>query len=157
VNIAFPQRAAKRPFAVTLIALFQFAKAVFLLIAARELGVDPTRQMRSPLTVQALMYIAAHGNARGVLVPIVATYIGVVGWGLWRLKQWARNLLMVTSAVTVAVWIRRLVLVDWALKSPTLKSELARQSVYIVLLMDALVFAYLAFDLHTIEAFAKNE
>lgn len=89
-----------------------------------------------------LIYIAAQSNPRGFLLPIVALFAAVVGWGLWSLKSWARNITLITTGMTVVLWMRAF-LFDAAFGDATFHSSFERQTVYIVLLMDILVFLYL--------------
>jgi len=89
-----------------------------------------------------LTYIAAQGNPRGVLIPLVALFTTAVALGLWFLQKWARNLTLLSTGMTVVLWLRGFAF-NAALGKATFQSGLQRQTVWVVILMDALVFAYL--------------
>jgi len=134
----------ERPAPVTLIALFQFAKAWFL-VTAIVIGRFVPDALRSVPALQAILYFAAHGrDTRGPLLPIVAAYVGLIGCGLWRLWRWARRSLIFSSAGMIALWAFRFVS-DWAAGTQTLKTSLEEQTVYFLVFIDAVIVLYLAF------------
>lgn len=156
-------RQKRRPGLVTLIALFQFSKAGFLLVVIALVLVHPEMQ-RGSLPFWGLVYVASNGGGRpGLVTLLVGIYSAIVGWGLWVLKPWARNILMVTSGLTTLRWIRYLsinaIIGDTELGRHvrTLKPGFEQQSVYLLVLLDALVFCCLAFYPDVAEAFGKKD
>jgi hypothetical protein len=137
-------RQIDRPFPLTVIALFQFAKAWFLLTVVAIARFAP-EALRSFAALPALLYFAAHGrDTRGPLLPFVAFYVGLIGLGLWRLWGWARRSLVFSSGVMIGLWAWRL-LNDWKAGAQTLKTPLEEQTVYFLLFIDAVIVLYLAF------------
>jgi hypothetical protein len=151
------QQKTERPTSVTTIALLQFGKAWVLLTVAVVAWVVPDAMRVYGSDFSAVVYFAAHGkNPHGFLLPLVAGYVTVMGWGLWSLKGWARSSLMVTSGLTVAIWVRRL-LFDQAMGDTTLKTPLEVQVVGFLLLADAITFFYLFFGVGVKRAFGESE
>src|SRR3982074_316413 len=113
-------RLAARPLPLILIALFQLSKALFFLMVAGLLVMDPTASKFSPLRLpwfvefvsadgSAMMPIAIdllHGhNASQLSIPVVAAVLAFLGfwlvyisWGLMQLKAWARRTRVAVSA-----------------------------------------------------------
>jgi hypothetical protein len=149
-----------RPGPITLISLFEFVRAGFILVVAFAAWAAPNTHLTSRLDVKVLTYVAARRNLPPagliqVLMPLIAAFLIVVGCGLWFLKKWARNTLMITSGMTVVLWIKRLAF-DWAIGAVTLQTELQRQIVYFVIIVDALIFGCLAFWPDVSEAFDER-
>jgi len=145
----------QRPTSVTYVAVFQFLKAWFLLLVTIVSFSNPSI-IKSGGTLAGMVFLAAHGkNPRGFAIPLFALYSCIVGFGIWRLKNWARNSLMITSGMTVALWIRLLTLFDWAFGEHTLKTPLQQQIVYSLILMDAVVFYVLWMGDGVREAFGE--
>jgi hypothetical protein len=151
-----------RPGIVALIALFQFSKAAFLILVVALVWQFPDMQWGS-LTFWGIVYIASHGGgAPGFMTPLIAAYAAVIGWGLWSMKKWARNLLMITSGFSVVRWARYLFLnsvisgTELSKHLDSLKPGFEQQSVYVLILLDVLVFCCLAFYPDVAEAFAKE-
>jgi hypothetical protein len=138
--------ALERPFPVTVIAHFQFAKAAFLLGVAALLQFVPDAIHSMPL-LPFLLYVAAHGrDTHGFLLPIAGLFVGFVGYGLWSLKPWARRSLIVSTGLMLAVWGHRF-FVDQMDGVVTLKTPHEQQTVAMVLFLDAVVFLYMvAYD-----------
>jgi hypothetical protein len=154
-------RLRRRPLAITLIALFQFARAGFILFVAVSTWLAPDAHLSSRLEIRVLTYVAARHNLPSpalipVVLPIIAALPFALGCGLWFLKKWARNTLMITSGTTALLWIRYFAF-DWALGDSILKTELQRQIVYSVISLDAMVFCCLAFLPDVSEAFGQKE
>ena len=137
----------QRPITITLIAFLQFAKAWVLLLVAWMVWKAP-EALQGSNTAATLVYLAAHGsNPRGVFLAVFTIYPLVIGAGLWFLQPWARYALMVTSGVTVAKWVRFLLL-NWAvagssLYDPIMEPGNRRDTVLTLILIDAVVFLYL--------------
>ena len=136
-----------RPLSITLIALFQFFRAGIILLIVLCLWIFPDANLSSRIDVKVLTYITARQPLPPaflvpIVMPVVAAYLAVTGFGLWFLKKWARNILMITSAVTSLMWIRGFMFYG-ALGEPLLETEMQRQTVLVVIMLDLLVFAYL--------------
>jgi hypothetical protein len=119
----------ERPGPVTVIALFQFAKAAFFLFVAAQLLSQPLVGTFSDLNLSRMItVVSADGSAmittaieviRGrtpagvspealaAVLALVGVWLIYVGWGLWRLKEWARktrvgiSILQALGAMTV--------------------------------------------------------
>jgi hypothetical protein len=139
-------RKVDRPFPVTVIAQFQFAKAVFLLGVAGLLQLSPAVVHALP-ALPFLIYAAAHGrDTHGFLLPIVGVFVAIVGYGLWSLKSWARRSLITSTGLMLVVWGHRFA-VDQMAGVTTLKTPLEQKTVAMVLFLDAVVFLYMvAYD-----------
>lgn len=134
----------ERPTPVTAIALLQFSKAWALMLVAVIAWLVPQAIQYYPDMFSAVVYFASHGkNARGLLLPVIAVYIAVMGWGLWSLKGWARKSLITTSGLTIAVWVRGFMLAQAMGTSSLTSSQM--QVVGFLLLVDAVTFFYLFF------------
>jgi hypothetical protein len=136
----------ERPFPVTVIAHFQFVKAAFLLGVAALLQFVPDAVHSMPL-LPFFLYVAAHGrDTHGFLLPIAGLFVGFVGYGLWRLKPWARRSLIVSTAFMLILWGHRF-FTDRMEGVVTLKTPHEQQTVAMVLFLDAVVFLYMvAYD-----------
>jgi hypothetical protein len=81
-----PQIARPRPFPVTLIALFEFSIAAFLLyIFIGALAVHAANHASS---IHDL--ILDDPDTMTFIMPASIAFHMAVGWGLWALKEWAR-------------------------------------------------------------------
>jgi hypothetical protein len=101
----------------------------------------------SDVGMKILTYIAARQALPPpallpIIMPVIAVYLFATGLGLWLLKKWARNVLMITSATTAIMWVRAFIYYG-AIGQPIFESELQRQTVMVVVLLDIIVFAYL--------------
>jgi hypothetical protein len=97
--------------------------------------------------IKILTYIAARQPLPPtallpIVMPLIAAYLFATGFGLWFLKMWARNVVMITSGGTAVLWIRAFIYYG-VIKEPIFKSDSQRQTVMFVVLLDILVFAYL--------------
>ena len=140
------ERKPDRPFPLTVIAQFQFAKAIFLLGVAFLLQIFPDATHVLPL-LPFLLYAAAHGrDTHGLLLPIAGVFIGIVGLGLWHLKPWARRSMIASTGLMLVVWGYRFV-EDRVDGVTTLKTSHEQKTVAMVLFLDAVVFLYMvAYD-----------
>ena len=146
-----PQR-VDRPFAVILIASFQFAKAAFLLTVAAFLWLAPDALPHSHAFTE-MLFIAAHGrDLSGVLVPIFGVYVVYIGVCLLRLRPRTRRNVAISSAITVAVSLQRLGLFG----ESTMTSHFDREALYILILLDLAVYIYLAFHPEIARSFKRN-
>ncbi len=140
-----------RPFQVILIAMFQFAKAAFLLIVTALLLLSPGSLPHSAAFAQ-LLFIAAHGkDLSGILVPIFGCYVAYVGFGLLQLNPYIRRTLAVSSAITIAVSLDRLGLFGEA----TVTNSFQREALYVLILLDLAVYIYLVYHPEIVRSFKR--
>jgi hypothetical protein len=140
--------AKTRPVQVTLIALYHFIGASIILLFALGSWLYPGLHISSSLLVQVIVYvITRHNIATPMMVPIMlpffAAYLAAIGWGLWHLMKWARNLVLATSGLTVVIWIRALLVREWALGQSLFKNELAQDTVFVVILINVIILCCL--------------
>jgi hypothetical protein len=140
------------PPAVMLIAVFQFAKAAFLLIVSLMLWVAPEALPHTE-GFEQLLYVAAHGRSvSGVLVPVFGCYVAYVGWGLVRLRKRVRRNLAISSALTIGLSLQRL----GVFGDTDMHGQLDRQTLYILILLDLMVYIYLTFHPDITKAFTRE-
>jgi hypothetical protein len=146
----------ERPTPVTAIAVLQFSKAWALMLVAVIAWLVPQALQYYGDMVSSVVYFASHGkNARGPLLPLIAVYVAVMGWGLWSLKGWARKSLMATSGLTIAVWVRGFLFAQ--AMGVTSLSPSQMQVVGFLLLVDAITFFYLFFGVDVKLAFGVKD
>lgn len=150
----------ERPPAVTAIATYESLRAATLLLILVYILFSPGDKVVSSTRIQFLTYIVAgHSLPPAPLVPIVlpvlAVYFIAVGAGLWMLKSWARNLLIVTSGLTVVLWVRYYAL-RAILHGSVLNSHLQRDAVLILVVLDSLVFCQLTFSPGVRDSFRRR-
>ena len=154
------RRGSGRPTIVTLIALYEFFRAAFILLILLTTRFDPNAYLASRLDAQVLTYVVTRHDistyANPLIMPVVAGLVFSMGLGLWLRKKWARNSLMIASGTSVVLWLRRFSL-DWAFGQTTLKTPAGQQSVYAVILIDVLIFMCLAFYPDVAESFGKED
>jgi hypothetical protein len=140
---------------VKLIALFQWAKAGLLsgLAVIAWIRPDEFEALRS--SMRLVIYVSARSSPPLFLFPLVAAYLTVVGWGLWSLRKWARNTLMITSGMNVALWARYFPF-NLAFQDRILDAQ-QKQAVYSLMFIDALVFFYLALYDGVPQAFGEKD
>lgn len=131
-----------RPMAVTVIAVYQFFAAGFLVLVALLAVLVPG--MKFGLPEQVITFtLTRHNLPPKSLIPIalpaLAVYSASIGWGLWCLKAWARNLAVATSGMTVLLWLRALVFRQWAMGDQLFRDDLARNTVWGVILINAAI------------------
>ena len=152
----------RRPGIVTFVAVIQISRGLILGVAFALLQGFPGTNWGS-LAFWGTVYVASNGAGHpGFLTPIASAYAVIVGWGLLSLRAWARRLAMLTSGITSALWIRYLVL-NWVISGSdlsthvhTLDSNFARESVGMLILVDAFVFCCLTLYPDVTEAFADR-
>ena len=133
----------ERPLPVTLIALLQLAKGLFLLLAAAVAHSVPD-VLRNVPGLPALLYFAAHGrDVRGGLLPVVGVCVLITGYGLWRLWGWARRTLIFSSILMIGLWAYRFA-TDWRAVHEAFGSPLEEQTVCVLVFVDVVIVAYLA-------------
>src|ERR1700736_6269857 len=172
-------RLVERPLPLLLIALFQLSKAVFFLMVAGLLVMDPMTGKFSPLNLpwfvdfvsadgSAMMPIAIdllHGhNPSQMSLPVVAGVLAFFGfwlvyisWGLVQLKAWARRTRVVVSAIQVLSGLSVLLAYLPGLQGmhAPLSSAQWRDLFMLVLLNSAVIF-YLAQDVDVARAFESK-
>lgn len=161
------QRNARPPI-VTFVAAIQFLRAGVALCIGWAIWAFPNSGLDSLMRVKALAYLATHhALAPRTVAPFTMTlsaaYFILTGIGLWNLQKWARNVLLLTSGLTVVVWIRYFAL-DSLIRNtdignalgPSPISKAALSLITVVILMDALVFCCLAFYPDVGKAFVEK-
>ena len=148
-----PRQQVDRPFQVILIASFQFLKAAFLIVVSAFLWLSPTSLPDSAAFTQ-LLFIAAHGkDVSGYLVPIFGAYVAYVGYGIYMMRPSTRTTLAISSAITVAISLKRL----GVFGETSLTGQLDRQTLYILILIDLVIYLYLAFHPAIISSFDSRK
>ncbi len=148
----------RRPLPITVIAVYQFFAAGFLLVVVLLTICGSAMQIDSSLFVRVVTYVTSGHNLVSakmipIVMPVVATYRLIVGAGLLGLKKWARHLLIATSGVTVLIWLRGITIRQWALGESLFRDELARETVYAVIVLNAVIFLCLTVYPDVVEAF----
>jgi hypothetical protein len=151
-------RSKTRPAPVTFISLYHFCAAIFLLVILLVTAFDPDSHFNSNLAVQVTTYLITRHNivSRGsipILMPAIAGYLAIVGWGLWCLQAWARRLVIATSGLTVLSWLRALLIRQWTLGESLFRDELARQTVYVLMAINSIIFCCLTLYPDVVQAF----
>ena len=150
----------ERPPAVTAIAVYEWSRAAILLLVLIYLLMAPDQRLAPTTRVKFLTYVVAGHNLPPaplvpIILPVLALYLVAIGAGLWMLKNWARNLLIVTSGLTVVLWIRYFAL-SAILHYGILQPHLQRDAVLILVLLDSLVFCQLTFSPGVREPFRQR-
>lgn len=152
-----PRQQVRRSRPVTYIALFQFTKAAFLLYIAALVVTGRNGRLAAIPDLRDLIFVASHGkDPHGLLLLFFGAYAAAIGVGLWRLKRWARNSLVFTTGLMLVLWLSHY---NFGTALPTMPaiSEVEQQTVYIVLLLDFAIFAYLKFHNETGLSFARPQ
>ncbi len=152
----------QRPGVVTFVAVIQISRGLILGVAFALLQGLPGTNWGS-LAFWGTVYVASNGAGHpGLLTPIASAYALIVGWGLLNLRAWARRLAILTSGITSALWIRYLVL-NWLISGSDLSthvhtsdSTFVRESVGLLLLVDAFIFCCLTLYPDVTEAFTGS-
>lgn len=150
----------ERPPAVTAIAVYEWPRAAILLLVLIYLLMAPDQRLAPTTRVKFLTYVVAGHNLPPaplvpIILPVLAVYFIAVGAGLWMLKSWARNLLIVTSGLTVVLWVRYYAL-RAILHGSVLNSHLQHDAVLILVLLDSLVFCLLTFSPGVRDSFRRR-
>jgi hypothetical protein len=145
--------ATDRPYQVVLIACFQFMKAGFLLTVAAFLWIAPNALPNS-MAFSHMLFIAAHGrDVSGYLIPVIGLYVAYVGCGIYMMRPSVRQTLAISSAITVALSLKRLGLFG----GPMVLGQLDRETLYILILLDLTIYLYLAFHPETVRSFESRK
>lgn len=133
-----------RPSGITTLAYWQFSKAAYLLLVGAVGLLFSRPDLSTGGTAGLLVYIAAHGfQPPVILLPIVAIVPASFGWGLWRLRPWARNILLISSGIMSVRWIGALLLRGWVLGLTVFSTAAQRETVAILVVVDSMIFMYL--------------
>ncbi len=146
-------RPIARPLPIVLISGFQFTKGAFLLLVALLAASGRAGKLAYIPDLRDLVFVAAHGKEpHGLLLFFFGSYALVIGSGIWRLRRWARNSLVLTSAMMLVFWLAHH---DFGTSLPVMPaiSEVEQQTVYILLLLDSAIFLYLKFHAVTADCF----
>jgi len=140
-------REKARPLSITVIALWQFLRASVLFFIVSMGVLFPAASFDKMTSIKVLGYLASRQSLPSMTsIPIVTLLIGIylfaTGLGVWFLKKWARNLLMVTSGMEACLWIRGFIYYG-AIGGRMFENELQRQTVAFVILLDLVVCIYL--------------
>ena len=82
-----------RPLGVTLVAIYLFAKAAVLILAATIV------HMRSGLWPGANDFISTFAFSLGVSLPLISALLNAtVGLGIWFLKRWSRTIIIAINS-----------------------------------------------------------
>jgi hypothetical protein len=162
-----PLQAAKRPIVVTVIALFQAALAAYFIYCVSIALLNPPDNLgflrsavRLPIgRTDRFSYVRRpHEEIALDLFCLVAAalaiaaYSAITGWGLWRLKKWARHSVAGVYGITVVLWARALLYFGiFGGFHRVSASEL--QPLYIVIVIEAIICMTLLFHLGVAEAF----
>lgn len=94
-----------RPVGVTILAILNFIGAAFCLLAGigMILGGGVIATMLSQQGAGASGILAGLGAAAGVFMIIIGGAGALVGFGLWKLKEWARIVSIVLAGISAAL------------------------------------------------------
>jgi len=160
---------SQRPLAVTVIASFQWFVACYLLYFAANACLDPSANLgdlRSALrlfigrTDHQSYAKVSHADLLAPLVVLTITalaivsYSAITGWGLWRLKKWARHSVAGICGMEAIFWLRSFLYFGMAGGfSRVPQSKL--QPVFIVFYTEVMIFMTLTFYGGVAEAFGE--
>jgi hypothetical protein len=138
-----PSRHNTLPLSIYALGIFQILRGLFIVILLSIAFLAPSSDYISNINTKIVTYVLARQNisSDGAMIALAfaAIYFVISGIELLRLKIWAKNLMMISSGSTVILWIRRFWF-DNAFGTQTLHTALQKQSVYIVIGIDIIVF-----------------
>jgi hypothetical protein len=152
-STGYPPPPPRRPLPLALIVLFQFLKAAFLLLVSAVFWTGHESRLARIPDLRDLLFLASHGkDPNGLVVLVLGLYAAAIGYGLWKFRRWARNSLVFTSLSMLVLWFAHY---DFGTALPTMPaiSQVAAQTVYILLLLDFFIFMYLKFHGDTARCF----
>jgi hypothetical protein len=145
-----------RPFSVAMLSIFQFSKAVFLVMVAVLAWLGLANTLSAIPRLHDLIFLAAHGkDPHGILLFVLGLYGAFVGQGLWNLKRWARNSLFYNALFMLVFWFihqdfgTRLFLMPGA-------ENVEHETIYLLLLIDSAIFLFLKFHSDAADSFPKK-
>jgi hypothetical protein len=145
----------RRPVPITLVALFQFFKAGYLLFIFWEAWMAHLSWTARELPAEDPFVQQLIKDPLFLLLPLVAIGSIAFGWGLWQLQKWARNYLMFLIAFGWAeggfsfnnyLFGGNLIMPVWQ-----------RRTTLCVFLLDLFVFCCLAFYPEVGKAFGERD
>ena len=96
-----------RPVGVTILAILNFIGAVFCLLGGIGMilggGFIASMLSQGQSSAGAAGILAGLGAAAGVFIIIVGGVSALVGFGLWKLKEWARVVSIVLYGISAAL------------------------------------------------------
>ena len=95
----------KRPMAVKLISVFEFLKAIYILVIFRSLWIA---HMAQPVAGGSIPRDMLSTDPSLIFMPLVAIALLIIGVGLLNLQRWARHALMPIAGFSVYAWGDRL-------------------------------------------------
>ena len=137
-----------RPWGITAVSALQFFRAAVLFLTGILLRIKPGAVSSSDGILYPLLSLALRGNPQvlnAVLqgskemtgtILILGCYLAVIGAGLWRMRPWARRSMIVTSALTVLLFMKSMLSAETGL-------TLQPHNLPIPLIVDAILFVYL--------------
>jgi len=144
LNESQPNRAI-RAIPVTAIAVFQFSKALFLLLVAGMAWLGLEGKLAAIPKLRDLVFLASHGkDPHGILLFVLGASAAWVGVGLWRLKRWARNTMVYNGAFMLIFWLAHHDFGTPLIVMPGAAS-VAHFTIYLVLAIDLTIFCFLKF------------
>jgi hypothetical protein len=159
---------------VTLIALFEFARAALILLIGLNPWILRGANLVSNVAVQVVtandprnQFLRVYpwqlnsddlDNILGLLgCTLLAVPFAAFGWGLLRLKSWGRGYTAASSALIVVYWIRGL-MIDWALPANTYsRYRLTLPTLWMALFLNGMIFLYLIFGKGVAQQFGEKE
>lgn len=147
---------------MTVVALIQFVGASVLIMIVLSTLLDPGANLASQRWVATLVYLLTRRNmAQNSLIPIVmplaAAYLIATGYGLWTLRKWARHIVVGTSGLTVILWLRAILVREWAMGDRLFANSWARQVAYATILLNAFICGSLILYPEVARAFSEEE
>jgi hypothetical protein len=161
----------KRPLAVTLIAIFQFGLAAYVLFfialacmkpeanlillfrALGSLGLNMRTRPPWPGSHADIKFELFFCVARAVPV---AVYGLATAWGLWRLKKWARHTVVAVYAVELAFFLRFFIFFGFSGGFSHVPYRVL-QPVYLVVYFEVLIVLMLLYYGNVAEAFGEAD
>jgi uncharacterized membrane protein (DUF2068 family) len=89
----------QRPTGVTILAVLYFLGTACLILAGMLLAVGLSFAGTSADQAGATAFLAGMGIVGAVLMFIIAGVYGLLGWGLWSLKSWARLVVLIFAFI----------------------------------------------------------
>jgi len=154
---------------VSLIAIIQWSVAGYLLFFVGLTLINPVNNLSSLESafhaVTGLTFTHIQSSKEDIFVELLvlcalsiflALGSAIAGWGLWRLKKWARHALIVEYGVSLVFWARGFLFFGVGGGFSHVPQS-ALQSVYILIAIEALIFLTLLLSGGIAEAFGEIE
>jgi hypothetical protein len=145
-----------RPFSVTMLSVFQFAKATLLIMVATFAWLGLANTLSTIPRLHDLIFLAAHGkDPHGILLFVLGIYGVFVGQGLWNLKRWARNSLFYNALFMLVFWFMHQNFGTKLILMPGAES-VEHETIYLLLLIDSAIFIFLTFHSDASHCFPRK-